>query len=126
MGRRLELHNMICDKLASLDRWDWDPFNFDTDDVETAIRKYAERRVHYQPSSNTQLIYPCIVYKLDDMPVMHANNLPYHWDHAYVLTVIDRDPESVFREKIAELPMCKFQRFFVADNLNHYVFKIYY
>ena len=81
--------------------------------------------VYYQPTASVKLIYPCIVYKLDDMPALFADNTPYHWDHAYQLTVIDRDPESALREAVVKLPMCRFLRFYVADNLNHYVFRIY-
>ena len=82
-------------------------------------------KVYYQPTTATRLTYPCVVCKLDDLPAIHADNLPYHWNHSYLVTVIDRDPMSVVREKIKELPTCRFTRFFVSDNLNHYVFRIY-
>ena len=99
MGQRANLHQVLLGKCAN---------------------------VYFQPPESVKLIYPCIVYKLDDMPSIYADNLPYHWDHCYQLTVIDRDPESAVREAVAGLRYCKFQRFFVADNLNHYVFRIYY
>ena len=126
MGQRIDLHHMICDKLATLEKWLWDPLNFETDNIQELIKQEAKEHVYFQPPASKKLKYPCVVYKLDDMPSLYANNRPYHWDHVYQLTVIDRDPESVIREKIAELPTCRFQRFFVSDNLNHYVFKIYY
>jgi hypothetical protein len=81
---------------------------------------------YYQPPESTRLIYPCIVYELQDMPVKHADNLPYSVGHIYQLTVIDRDPESAVREAVAELPRCAFVRSFDADNLHHYVFRIDY
>jgi hypothetical protein len=82
--------------------------------------------VKYQPGPSVTLTYPCMVYKLNDMPSIWANNLPYHWEHRYELQVIDRDPDSKLREKVIALPMCRFARSFVADNLHHYVFDIYY
>lgn len=82
--------------------------------------------VYYQPPESVKLTYPCIVYKLDEMPAMHADNLPYHWDHHYQLTVIDRDPDSELREQVASLRSCKMIRSFVNENLHHFVFSIYY
>lgn len=80
----------------------------------------------YQPGSDTTLKYPCIVYELTDMPVKHADNVPYYTGHTYQATVIDRDPESTIREAVAKLPRCSFTRVYVSDNLYHYVFRIDY
>lgn len=125
MGRRIDLHELICKKFGEIGRWVWDSPNFEINDIASAIKAEARKHVYYQPPASVKLSYPCVVYKLEDMPIIHADNLPYHHDHSYLLTVIDRDPESVVREKMAELPTCKFVRFFVADNLNHYVFRVY-
>jgi hypothetical protein len=125
MGRRIDMHEAICSKLKELGRYPWDPFNFETDDTETLVDSIVRERVYYQPSASVKLKYPCVLYKLEDMPIIHANNLPYHWDHVYQITVIDRDPESVFREKIAELPTCRFVRPYITDNLYHFVFRAY-
>ena len=82
--------------------------------------------VYFQRPSGNKINYPCIVYNLSDIHVMHADNGYYADQHAYELTVIDRDPDSVLREKVARLPRCRFVRFFVNDNLNHFVFSIIY
>lgn len=82
--------------------------------------------VYFQPPESVRLVYPCIVYKLDDIPAVHANNKPYHWNHRYEVTVIDKDPDSVLREQVKTLPTCRFARAFTSDNLHHYVFEIYY
>lgn len=120
MGRRIDLHWIICLKLAELGRWPWNR------NESAASPEDVSAHVYYQPPASLKLSYPCVLYKLEDMPAIHADNLPYHWDHVYQLTVIDRDPESKVREKIAELPTCRFVRSFVSDNLNHYIFRIYY
>ena len=83
------------------------------------------RRVWFQPPKSILLQYPCILYKLVDMPPRRANNLPYTIDHEYEMTVIDRDPTSTLREKIAELFVCRLVRIFESDGLHHYVFHIY-
>lgn len=82
--------------------------------------------VKYQPGPGITLTYPAIVYKLDDMPSIWANNLPYKWEHRYEVKIIDRDPESKLREKMIALPMCRFSQTYVVNNLHHFVFEIYY
>lgn len=82
-------------------------------------------RFYYQPPDGAKLKYPCIVYKLYDVPTIHADNKPYHNDRVFQVTIMDRDPESVIRERMINLPKCRFERFFVSDNVNHYVFRIY-
>ena len=125
MDRRIALNNLICEKFSSIGRWVWDKFDFENDNLEEAIKAEAPRHVYYQPPENLKLHYPCIVYELDDIQKVHADNGSYLMNHIYTLTVIDRDPDSIIREKIAELPKCSFSRSFENENLHHYVFKIY-
>lgn len=82
--------------------------------------------VYFQPAENLKLEYPCIIYKRDFADTKFADNVAYLRKKRYVVTVIDRDPDSDIPDKIAQLPMCLFDRFFVADNLNHDTFNIYY
>ena len=70
--------------------------------------------------------YPAIVYELDNIRNEHANDSVYMQPRVYSLTVIDSDPDSEIVEKISKLPKCSFSRHFTSDNLNHYVFIIYY
>lgn len=82
--------------------------------------------VYFQPPANLQMEYPCIVYARDDIDVLFADNSPYRLIKRYMVTVIDRDPDSVIHEKVAALPMCVFNRYFTADNLNHDVFTLHF
>lgn len=70
--------------------------------------------------------YPAIVYNLDRMDAQHADNLPYTITKRYQVTIMDRDPDSFLPTQVANLPMCFFNRFFVADGLNHFVFSLYF
>lgn len=83
-------------------------------------------RVYFQPPNGLQMKYPCIVYERGFADVQHSDNLPYRRDKRYTVTVIDADPDSSIPEKVAELPMCAFNRFFTADNLNHDVYNLYF
>lgn len=107
MGRRLDLHHLLQDTL------------------ENATGLSSEGRVFFQPGSDTELHYPCLLYKLSDIPTDHANNVPYKIEHSYDLTVIDRDPLSPLREAVVRLPLCRFTRSYESDGLHHYVFRIY-
>ena len=82
--------------------------------------------VYFQPPANLVLKYPCVVYQRDYSNTMHADNVPYHRTKRYMVTVIDRNPDSVYPDKIASLPMCLFDRFYISDNLNHDSFVLYF
>lgn len=83
-------------------------------------------RVYFQPFEGFKLEYPCIIYNRDTSDVDHADNSPYRVDKRYLVTVIDRDPDSPIPDRIEWLPRTTFERFFIKDQLNHYIFKIYH
>lgn len=82
--------------------------------------------VYFQPPTNVQLQYPCIIYKRDFADTKFADNGPYAYKKRYMITVIDQNPDSEITEKIALLPMSLFNRFYTVDNLNHDVFSMYF
>lgn len=82
--------------------------------------------VYFQPPANVALAYPCIVYQRDNLHTDFADNNPYGHEQRYQVTVIDRNPDSDIPQKLAALPRCTFDRFFVADNLNHDVYRLYF
>jgi hypothetical protein len=82
--------------------------------------------VYFQPPTNIKLEYPCIIYRRDYAETEFADNLPYNHRVRYMITAIDRDPDSDIPDKIAAMPLCLFNRFFTVDNLNHDVYKVFY
>lgn len=82
--------------------------------------------VYFQEPENFKMVYPCILYKLDDIYEEHANNSIYVDKERYLVTVMDRDPDGVLRKNVKKLPLCRFVRHFRADNLNHYIYTLYY
>jgi hypothetical protein len=82
--------------------------------------------VYFQPPSDVRMQYPCIVYQRDIAITEFADNEPYNRTLRYQVTVIDADPDSDVPGKVAALPMCTLNRFFVADSLNHDVFQLYF
>jgi CO dehydrogenase nickel-insertion accessory protein CooC1 len=70
--------------------------------------------------------YPCIVYSKNTEKTVFAGNVPYMHRTGYMVTVIDRDPDSEIPEKIAMLPMCIFDRHYTTGGFNHDVYNLYY
>lgn len=101
MSDRLELHKLLCDILGSTN-------------------------AYFQPPESVKMKYPAIKYSLNNMKIDHANNENYIQSVGYQLIVMDKDPDSEIAKKVSKLSMCSFDRSYTVDNLNHYVFTIYY
>lgn len=93
--------------------------------LQSLLEEITEN-VYFQPPTNISLSYPCIVYERDNANSIFANNENYRYTKRYLVTVIDRDPDSVLPDKVAALPFCSFNRFFTADGLNHDVFNLFF
>ena len=100
--RRIELHELLCSALGS-------------------------RNVYFQPPESLKLKYPAIVYGLNNVRTLAANNKTnYKLDTSYKVTLIEHDPDSEIMLELLTIPKCKFDSHYVADNLIHNVFTIYY
>ncbi len=98
---RLDLHEILCEILGSC-------------------------YVYFQPPESIKLNYPCIVYSKEQKNASHADDRKYITKNRYTVTIIDRNPDSDLPDKLEELPYCSSDRNFVADNLNHFVYSLYY
>lgn len=72
------------------------------------------------------MTYPAIVYNLDNEEAEFADNKPYRRTKRYMVTIIDKNPDSEIPDKVAALPMSSWSRRFVADKLNHTVYNLYF
>lgn len=91
-----------------------------------SILELIVANVYFQPPTNVQMVYPAIVYERGRADTAFADNGPYRFTKQYQLTLISRDPDQSALDIIASLEMCTHERFYVADNLNHDVFNIYF
>lgn len=89
------------------------------------LKSFADN-VYFQPPNSTMMKYPAIVYRLNRSQKIYANNDPYLKYNQYLITVIDRNPDSPLAKQIEDLKMCAFDRSFTSDNLNHFVYVLYY
>ena len=101
MGQRSDLHSLLVSLLGS-------------------------EAVYFQPPENLKMTYPCIIYRRNRVETSFADNNPYSLTKRYQVMVVDRNPDSDIPDKIAQLPMTIFDRHYVAENLNHDVFNIYF
>lgn len=82
--------------------------------------------VYFQPPETIKLTYPCIIYEERTGDTMFADDYPYRFTKCYTITYIDSNPDSTIPEQIAMLQMCREDRKFTSDNLNHTVFILYF
>lgn len=101
MNNRLELHELLCSILES-------------------------RNVYFQPPETIKMKYPAIVYSINSIDNKHGDNRSYIRNNSYTITLIDKNPDNEFVNKIADLKECRFIRSYQAENLNHYIFVLYY
>lgn len=83
-------------------------------------------KVYFQPPANVQMKYPCIVYERDSANTLFADDRPYRYEQRYLVTIIDPEPDSGLVERVAMLPKTSYSRHFVADNLHHDVFTMFF
>ena len=93
---------------------------------EKLVGILGSRNVYFQPPESIKISYPCIIYKRSTGDTQFANDNPYTFRVRYQITYIDKNPDSDIIEKIADLPMCTFDRHFTTDNLNHDIFNLYF
>ena len=127
MWRRLRLQTILEDLLTTVsDNLTFENAGLPWEYAEMPWEGYDKLVVYFQPPETIKLTYPCIIYSRDSANTIYANNKPYCNTWRYQLMVIDKDPDSVIPKILATLPMCRFNRHYTKNNLNHDVFNIYY
>ena len=86
----------------------------------------GSRNVYYQPPESIKIKYPAIIYSRNNIDNNFADDIVYMQNHTYQIIVIDANPDSEIVNKISKLPMCRYNRHYTSDNLNHDVFILNY
>lgn len=86
----------------------------------------GSNNVYFQPPESIKLSYPAIVYSLNNIENRHANDSVYNMRDRYSVTYVTKNPDDQAIRLIASIPLCGFDRHYKADNLNHYVYTIYF
>lgn len=85
-----------------------------------------EKKLTVYFQAPTTMDYPCIKYERSQSRNFHADDLLYLFYKRYTVTVIDRDPDSLIPDQVESLPHSRFDRFYVVDGLNHFVFDLFF
>ena len=102
MASRLELHEELCEVLGT-------------------------RNVYFQSPESVKMQYDAIRYSLGGKDLKRANDKIYLMTNKYEGVVITRDPDTTIPDDILNrFEMVSFGRPYIADNLNHYPFTLYY
>ena len=105
---RLELHNKLKDLLVTYGGG-------------------KAKDVYFQPPETVKMTYPAIVYEADGFSDKKANNYVYFAKKRYSIEFMTRDPDSPLIDQfLLEFKFCSFSRSFASNNLNHYIFTLYY
>jgi hypothetical protein len=86
----------------------------------------GSRNVYYRPPSNIRMQYDPIRYSDKKGASRFADDIRYSHMNCYELIVIAKLPGHPVIDKLLALPYCSWDRGYVADNLNHDVFTLYY
>lgn len=102
MASRLKLHDELCIILGT-------------------------RNVYFDPLESVRMQYDAIRYKLGGKDLKRASNKIYHMTNLYEGVLITRNPDTTIPDEIlSHFEMCSFGRPYIADNLYHYPFTLYY
>ena len=101
-AHRLKLHEELCELLGS-------------------------RYVYFNPDTNVQMKFPCIIYSTSIGRSLNADNTNYLFTDSYDVIVVDEDPDSQIPDKILKhFQMIRRGMPYKADGLNHSPFVLYY
>lgn len=102
MAKRLTLHEELCSLLGT-------------------------RNVYYNPPESVKMHYEAIRYELSGKDIKRADNRLYSSTNRYDGVIISLDPDTTTPDKLlGHFEMCSFGRPYIADNLNHFPFTLYY
>lgn len=101
MASRLKLHERLCAILGN-------------------------DNVYYDPPPKVLMEYDAIKYSRSKIDKVYANDDVFKQRNRYEVIVITEDSESDVIDKVSLLPYCSHDRHYVADNLHHNVFTLYY
>lgn len=94
---------------------------------KTLEETFPSYRVYFQPPESFKMKYPCIRYEFDGVSDLKADNSHYHSRNRYTVTVIQDDPDFYSYEVMYKaFSLCSMNQRYVADNLYHETFTIYY
>ncbi len=84
----------------------------------------SEISLYYQPPESIKLKYPCVIYNLNNEDILYSDDVAYFKVYGFSCILIDYDPASEYFDKLNSIEYSHFDRFYIADNLNHWSFDL--
>ena len=95
--------------------------------LQSELERLVGPNVYFQPPATVQLKYPCVIYNLSSGNSIYADNSVYTYTNRFELIFIYRKQNMEIVETVLRtFTMCTVSRVYIADNLYHYVFNLYY
>ena len=83
--------------------------------------------VYFQPPESLKIKFPCYIYNFERPDTLRADNRIYRIHDRYQLTYITKNPvDPLIDETLLHFTHIALDRHFTKDNLNHYIYSIYY
>lgn len=96
------------------------------EELQVILETITGHNVYFQPPASMALKYPCIIYKYDNAESSYADNHAYLLVRRYQIMHISRNIEDLVLEKLGRLPHSRLARHYIADNLYHDVYNLYF
>ena len=82
--------------------------------------------VYFEPPDKSEINYPCIIYDLDDVDKLHANDKPYQLNKRYRVMIIELDSETPISNEFLMLPLSSYVDKYKSEGLNHTIHNLYF
>lgn len=86
----------------------------------------GNNNTYFEPPTSLQMHYPCIRYSRSHIDTKYADNKAYLRHKRYELILIYEDADDDLPDKLMETITVTHDRHYVADNLHHDVFTMYF
>ena len=82
---------------------------------------------HFQPPASVRMKYPAAVYRIENIAMRKADNIPYFLMNCYEVIIIHIDPDEDWITPMLNMfPYSRFVRSYTKSNLYHKVFRVYF
>ena len=86
----------------------------------------GNNNTYFEPPASVIMHYPCVRYSRSHMDTKYADNIAYLRHKRYELVLIYEDADDDLPDKLMEELTVSHDRHYVADNLHHDVFTMYF
>lgn len=96
-------------------------------ELDAILRRIlGNNNTYFEPPASVNMHYPCIRYSRSHIDARFADNKPYLKHKRYELILIYEDADDDLPERLMDEITVSHDRHYVADNLHHDVFSMYF